>query len=1128
MPVLLTKNYTGSALDFETEIHDRVRRGEAGSFFYVVPTKRKVRELQRELLHLRPNKVNPAFHLFTLETLAFQLFSLMCSPRRVLAGPSQALFMHRAFESVRDRQDPTLSGLAYFPTRGTARAVPRGTFQRIINVINTLKESGVYVPVLYQELEAALSGEQAKLRDILAIYEKYEELLGDQFIDSGGVYEELNNSWEPAVALEKFRWFYALVDTIFVAGFDEFSDPEITMLHHLSELHGIGMVISFDYHPGNDELFGHLKENYEKLTVIGFRRILERSRIGPVYGVDSSAKSLQSFKEHIRQNLFRRDAQSFVDFADRVTLLRAADREEEVAFIAKLIKRLVREKPGRDLSKICVAMYRPQMYTSLFREVFARYGIPANITDRYGLSQSPLVVGLLSLLQVAASDFHRRDVLRALSSPYFDFTVDGEKIDAGNLYDISVKLRIEAGRGFWMKRIDQRLVQIADEIREAEDELVLADLQREELQLRKARADVERLASLLRRFDRELLPAEFKSLLLALLTELKVPGQLLRAAPYMNEDQLEKDTRAYQKLLSFLDEFFTVLELQRREAEGLGRGWRLPVYLREMRLAIADVRYNVRQQYGFGVYVTSIEETRGLNFDVMFLAGLVDGEFPPAYRPEIFFSEARRQKKERYHLTEHRYLFYQGLTNFSERLYLSFPRKDGELELVPSSFIDAVTKIVGLVDWRESVPEFLSRPVYSEEELLQRAGRNIGVEMMGGSSFRLDAATVRPEFRGVVEHVRHAITVEHSRLKTHAMPEYEGMISGAMSAGAREKLEAFRERIFSVSQLETYGKCPFQYFALRVLRLNVLEEFEEGLTPLERGGILHDILFEFYLDRRTRKLPPLPECSEEQYRQAVSDLIALARAKLDALQLPDVFWGIEKEFFLGQEERKGALERFLENERQRSLAVEPSYFEVAFGPHVGRRQTSDPDLRWDDPILAENVKLRGKVDRIDVGAGVFSIVDYKTGNTPRWMEIEKGLSLQLPVYLYVVERILSTRLDKPFQPGAALYYKLLEAKEELAIGNGEFRDEAFRSRKSIRVMENAEALRSVIDVAIQFVNQYVNDISRGSFPLTTPDKVEQVCRWCDFQRVCRIQNQMPTALQTSEHDTEESTTNESE
>lgn len=1085
MPVLLKKNYSLSTANVEEEIARRLRHGETASFLYIVPTKRKVRDLQREFLSSVPGRVASTFHLFTFETLAARLFGLLCKPKRLVSRPVQAVLVQEAIRSVE-------SSLSYVKLHGENRSLPPGTFRKIIDVIDNLKESGVYLPVLIEELEKADPSEKGKLSDILTIYEKYEHLLGDRFIDVPGMMKELNLQWETPRSDQIFGDHFTKCHAIFVAGFDEFSDPELTMLYHLSEIRDIGTLVAFDYHPNNDEVFGHLKENYRKLLDMGFTR--ETSHPG----------ERSKFQSYIAEHLFlSRRVTERLDSTDSITVVRAEDREHEVELIAKLIKELVRKKPDRDLSKICVAMHRPQIYTSLFREVFAEYGIPANITDRYHLNQSPFIISLLSLFLIEERNYRLVDIMRALSSPYCDFHYSGGVIDPGNLYTVASLLKIAGGRSSWLRRIEGRLSLISQELHSSDDDSAAARFEDEKEMLEKARADITALGALLRRFASPMTPPEFKLHVVRLLEELRVVGGIL-VGQTSDPDRLEIDARAYQKFMRFLDEFLQILAIEGKGNEPL----RLSFYTDRLRQTIAEVRYNVRQKYGYGVYVTSMDETRGLHVDIMFIAGLVDGEFPPVYRPEIFFSSPRQESKERYHLREHRYLFYQAATNFTEHLFLTLPKNDGDKTLVPSSFLESLRNVITLDDPGEELVGRCSRLVYSEDELLRFAGEQYGRDG-GDCSHLYEKVLLSAELRQTLDHMRIAISAEQNRLNGSPLPAYDGQMSGQLGVEARKTLEAFRDRVFSVTQLESYGRCPFQFFADRVLRLHAVPDVEEGLTPMERGGILHEILYEFFSERRDNRLPPLSRTTDEEFQRATGRMLAIAKRKLDELNVSELFWDIDKEKILGTANRKGVVQEFLEAERNREVETVPTYFEVAFGSAVDEKKNTDPTLTYPKVMKLNGVLLRGRIDRIDVGKECFTIIDYKSSTRVAGRrEIDLGMSLQLPIYLNAVERILAETDAKGFTGAAGTYYLLQSpVREKLGIGNAEFNGKAFpKMWKSRQLLPNAAELRSIINQAVAFVNDYVDNIARGNFPVK-PKRPEEVCTYCDFKTICRIQLQ---------------------
>ena len=352
-----------------------------------------------------------------------------------------------------------------------------------------------------------------------------------------------------------------------------------------------------------------------------------------------------------------------------------------------------------------------------------------------------------------------------------------------------------------------------------------------------------------------------------------------------------------------------------------------------------------------------------------------------------------------------------------------------------------------------------------------------------------------------------------------------------LSPASRRALEQRRERTYSVSQLETYGECPFRYFSDRVLDLNPTEEEEAGLTSMEKGSLAHRILFEFY-DRR-RDAPPISGCENADFEEAVEDLQRIARSHLDAeaaqrhLNRADkLFWEIEAERFTGGHGRTGVLPAFLETERERDLEVQPRYFEVGFGPG-SRSGRTDPFLRSEEPIMVGEVSLSGRIDRVELGNGMFVIGDYKTGsNTPKLNDILEGRSLQLPLYVAVVEQLL--RQQSPSIQGLAddlesvkgvggVYYILREeSKAELGIGDRDYNKRAFQASRSGQLLPNSrfpiedtqvdsdpDIIGDIVEVAVGYANQYVCSIADGDFQLTSHDKTK-VCRYCSFKRICRV------------------------
>ncbi len=1058
----------------------------------VVPTQRRVRYLSRELVRLIPGAVVSTLPLYTLESLGLLLFNTVSAGKRIVAGPLQTMIFHNVVSS-------NSGTLQYFALRGHEPQLPRGTFDKVVHVIKHLKESGVSAAVLEEEVESAPEHEQHKLRDIITLYNSYEEMLRSiHCADMEGIFSSLHLDCSQQTFEKTFRLLFPDVHAVSLSGFDQFSAPEMGFIGKLCAIPDLSISLMFDFHPGNPALFGHLEENYKKFCQAGFVEsgvATTTSEPDWLFAHVAKPPGVNSRGHELTRRLFASEvAKEKLQCRDQITLVKARNREDEVDLICKTIKRLTLTSPQRDLSRVCIATYQPQLYTDILRERCESYGIPVNITDRFSLSRSPVVTSLLSLLRIAIHGFRRQDVLEAFASPYFDFR--SMDLESDLLAVVSSKLKIMGGYVAWLGRIDKRIDQVEHAFHStAADETAI--LQRETGELKKARAAIESMHDLLHEVGRDGTPQEFQERFSRLLDRLQVDACLVTVGSSISQDHVERDVRAYARLLEIVKDEVELLEL--RDDAQIPRS--LKFYVDHLTIAISQERYNVRERVGLGVLVTSIEETRGLPVDVMIVAGLVDGEFPSVYQPELFFSVERQKQREQHHVWENRYLFYQAITNWSEHLYLTYPAQEGGLDLVRSNFVDSLLKIADVEQWSHTENLPFGDVLYSEEDVLRYYGENVCADRSLRNKF---PEALAPK----LESIERAIAVEESRAETHVLPQYEGLLFSDLSDSAKARLAQLTQRTFSVSQLETYGKCPYRFFAQRLLRLGAVEDLREDLTPIEKGSVLHEALFEFYTSRRDLGLPSLALCSDTEYEQAIRELIRITEEKLSQIDIPDAFWEVEKEMILGDPgSGRGLLRDFLETERSRKTQVEPRYFEVSFG-RAGSHSKADRLLSTDEPVLAGNVKLRGKVDRVEVSPGVFTVVDYKTGkDVAKIDDIRQGISLQLPLYLHVIEQLLERTLHSTFYPAAGSYYLLRHpVKMQLGFGNVEYNGTAFEaSRRSPQLLQSDEEMKAFIAEAIERVAVYVDNISHGKFPLTTPDKVEKVCTYCEYKTICRIQ-----------------------
>ncbi len=626
----------------------------------------------------------------------------------------------------------------------------------------------------------------------------------------------------------------------------------------------------------------------------------------------------------------------------------------------------------------------------------------------------------------------------------------------------------------------------------------------------------------------KLSPEDFRESFDLLMDTLKVRQQILKGSWESKTRFAAHKMSAYREFRRLIDELVESLITD----HGVEVCHSFESYIRCLRLMTSESTYRWSNPSDKGVVILPLNQTQDLAFDTVILGGLVDGEFPVVFRSDTFLPSSQREtESDRLH--EDRFLFYHALTLYRKQLYLLSPQYDGDVELVPSAFIDELQRIAEI---KTSTDQ--DETLFSTENFLKNYGAFVWERSETGEVEKPNVpSTILPTLPLIVHNVRveksRTVPVEKNDTVMHKLPQYEGQLSlNLLSPASRRALEQRRERTYSVSQLETYGECPFRYFSDRVLNLNPTEEEETGLTSMEKGSLAHKILFEFY-DRR-RDAPSISGCENADFDEVVADLRRIARDHLEVeeaqrhLNRADkLFWDIEVERLIGGYGRTGILPAFLEAERERDLEVQPRYFEVEFGPSV-RSEPADPQLGSTEAIRVGEVSLAGRIDRVELGNGMFVIGDYKTGSTtPKLNDILEGRSLQLPLYVAVVEQLLRQQSApiqgfeeyfEPIQGVGGIYYILQEESGvELGIGDRDYNGRAFQvSSRSGQLLPNSrypieeiqtdsdsDVIETIVDVAVEHANQYVHSIADGDFQLTSHDKTK-VCRYCSFKRICRV------------------------
>jgi ATP-dependent helicase/DNAse subunit B len=372
-----------------------------------------------------------------------------------------------------------------------------------------------------------------------------------------------------------------------------------------------------------------------------------------------------------------------------------------------------------------------------------------------------------------------------------------------------------------------------------------------------------------------------------------------------------------------LDE--AAVALEGRGAIGLTEFWRAAkAVVRLTRLHPKDSRRNV-------VNVLSAPEARQWALPVVFVCGLVEKQFPQFHRQDQFFPDAARRalngagvrvRTAAQFEEEERQLFDAAVSRATLSVVLTYPEFDGRGDRnLPSLFLEA----------------FAIPPV--------------------------ESVAVRPAPR---------LTLGPAGCGEIRAPRLLDEI-GARSAR------------LSPSGLESFLQCPFQYFGGRMLRLkSPPARPEERLDFLTQGNIVHEVLKEWWTDRR--------------------DIVAV---------FEDVFARVAA--------AKGILMRY-QTERARNQMLDDLRRFAAEAEEAAPEVFSEKEFEY----ALDGVTISGKIDRIDVRDGWATVIDYKYSNaTNTKAKISNESLLQAPLYLLAAERTFGYR-------AAGMYYLGLKGGVERA------------------------------------------------------------------------------------------------
>ena len=699
-----------------------------------------------------------------------------------------------------------------------------------------------------------------------------------------------------------------------------------------------------------------------------------------------------------------------------VSITSAVGPEEELSAVCREILTLV-ETHGYRFDEIGVVARTLEPYAPYLQRLFERYRVPFTSTAVRPLFAEPVIKTLWQLASLRNSSFYATPLLDLLSSPYYrtegtGFTPFEWRPD---LWRLAVQeLGITKGEEEWRRLVsadpepggrDQERPG-EDEVDEREEVDQEAD-EEDPATVKVGRREYQRLWQLVSHLiedcrslpDRGTVGELTDRFLQVVARHLSIPGlidDVEQAGEGMPENQAEDSLKA--ALREALD------RLRQIDRLGVERTWEewtdlLQQVFERGTIPVEDANHE-------GVWVLDAMSARGLPFKALCLIGLNEKVFPRFIREDAFLRDRTRrvldatlgykvdEKLAGY--DEERLLFALLCQAATSRLSLFYQRADVEGRFLTSSaFLEQARRRYRLSPLEEeAIPRQLTervsrRPSMTsllplEEVILYRILRQQDPDALLRAMGR--AADL---FQQGVASLR---TLESL---SHQAGGYDGM-TGPPAEFWRRALEAG----FSPSALESYARCPFQYFGRQVLRLrSVRQDREEGPAPMLIGTLCHAALRLCYERLTAAGWPEALGFGDELVplvRGAVHEVFAAHAATMATGH--QLLWDLSRDLVV-----ELVRETILSD---REDCLRNSFRPLAFELDVEGRLTAceTPDM----PLI----KIRGRLDRVDgrQGSPGLRIVDYKykQGANQRKEDRDlatsalRGFRLQPPLYAQMV------------------------------------------------------------------------------------------------------------------------------
>ena len=918
-------------------------------------------------------------------------------------------------------------------------------------------------------------GLAAKCQEIGRIFAYFDEEMSSRFMVAEQILDVLSEL-VPSSKMLREGIFY-------LDGFTGFTPVQLTFLRELLKVcPQVHVTVTMDAPPfarmpggsGTDEELFYFSEK----TVHALAKICEEAGVEmeePVWLYHEAPPRFQNEElAFLEKHLFRAERKSFEKAVSHLHLTVCRNPEEEAEYILHQVERLVRTK-GYRYQDFAILTGNVEEYASAFRRKAEILQIPLFEDVKKRVSYHSGVETLRALLHLAAADYSYESVFRYLKSGMSDFT--DEETDTLENYVIWAGIR---GHSMWKKPFVRRMNRVEES--RAERLQVLRE---------KLLQETAECTQILR--NKQLTVREKMEALYAAMCRLRYDAKLKELAERAQEEEEYVREKEYRQLFSLI---LVLLD----KIVGIFGEERLPLdeLVQIMDAGLDALELGAPPLSMDALILGDLKRTRLSDIRVLFIAGVNDGKVPPSLEDKGMLHDEEKQVLDDrgIHLSlcldeqalEDDFYLYLALTKPERELYFTYALQDsGGTALSPSPLLKECQKLFPMLQERR-YPEEERRYYFNEadsRELLIEGLQKLKKGEEPGIPFRMLLIYWYGEER--LRPVLGSLWSQRDRIY-------------ADKALPRELMQELfgKELKGSVTRLERFAACPYQYYCIYGLILREREEYT--VRPVDLGNLFHRALEMF--SRRLRESDyHWKDIPEEVADAWLTEAVDRAAGEDSG----DVLHSSARNQYKVQVVERilkrtvRVLKKHLENSH-----MEPDRFELHFG-RTDKLHSVHLPLKD-----GSRMQLEGFIDRVDVCEEedriLLRIIDYKSGmETFDINDLYHGLQMQLVIYMNVASEIYEAETGKEAVPAGMFYYNLKDPilKEE----GGE--EEMYRKnfRMSGYANSDADILSKLEEGQENFLSASVRLTKKG-----VPYKTAAVMNTEDFHTIGRYMRRKITEM----------------